>query len=90
MEGYSVGNLTARCHSILHIGSLKPLYVSLPQESHKDTTAPTSTTGAADQTQGDFLKAPETLPCAQCRREIKSTPTVIEKKVCGVSFSKME
>ncbi|XP_010796036.1 zinc finger MYM-type protein 4-like [Notothenia coriiceps] len=51
------------------------------KESHKDTTpAPTSTTGAADQTQGDFLKAPETLPCAQCRRKIKSAPKVIEKK----------
>ncbi|XP_034057491.1 uncharacterized protein LOC117536655 isoform X1 [Gymnodraco acuticeps] len=51
------------------------------KESHKDTTpAPASTTGAADQTQGDFLKAPETLPCAQCRRKIKSAPTVIEKK----------
>ncbi|KAK5883248.1 hypothetical protein CesoFtcFv8_019600 [Champsocephalus esox] len=51
------------------------------KESHKDTTpAPASTTAAADQTQGDFLKAPETLPCAQCRRKIKSAPTVIEKK----------
>uniref|UniRef100_A0A4W6DBP6 TRASH domain-containing protein n=1 Tax=Lates calcarifer TaxID=8187 RepID=A0A4W6DBP6_LATCA len=45
-----------------------------------------------DQTQSDFLKPPEKLPCAQCRRIIKTTPKVIQKKskmnfVCSLACS---
>ncbi|GLD59403.1 uncharacterized protein AKAME5_001140500 [Lates japonicus] len=50
------------------------------KESQKDLTAATNPTGAPDQTQSDFLKPPEKLPCAQCRRIIKTTPKVIQKK----------
>ncbi|XP_074468762.1 uncharacterized protein LOC141753956 isoform X2 [Sebastes fasciatus] len=48
------------------------------KESQKDMNP--ATTGASDQTQCDFLKPPEKLPCAQCRRIIKATPKVIQKK----------
>ncbi|XP_028452609.1 zinc finger MYM-type protein 4-like [Perca flavescens] len=58
------------------------------KESQKDMAA--NSTGAADPTQCDFLKPPEKLPCAQCRRIIKASPKVIQKKgkmyfVCGLS-----
>ncbi|XP_039978355.1 LOW QUALITY PROTEIN: uncharacterized protein LOC120786776 [Xiphias gladius] len=55
------------------------------KETQKDTTASTNLTGAPDQTQCDFLKPPEKLPCAQCRRIIKTTPKVIQKK-CKMNF----
>ncbi|XP_049890842.1 uncharacterized protein LOC126384039 isoform X1 [Epinephelus moara] len=60
------------------------------KESQKDLTA--NSTGAADQTQIDYHKPPEKLPCAQCRRIIKATPKVIQKKgkmnfVCNLACS---
>uniref|UniRef100_A0A4W6DAT5 TRASH domain-containing protein n=1 Tax=Lates calcarifer TaxID=8187 RepID=A0A4W6DAT5_LATCA len=61
--------------------------LSEPSDSvmcHRDKTP--------DQTQSDFLKPPEKLPCAQCRRIIKTTPKVIQKKskmnfVCSLACS---
>ncbi|XP_032391770.1 uncharacterized protein LOC116701860 isoform X1 [Etheostoma spectabile] len=56
------------------------------KESQKDMAV--NSTGAADQTQCDFLKPPEKLPCAQCGCILKASPKVIQKKgrinfVCG-------
>ncbi|XP_039675539.1 uncharacterized protein LOC120570916 isoform X4 [Perca fluviatilis] len=58
------------------------------KESQKDMAA--NSTGAADPSQCDFLKPPEKLPCAQCRRIIKASPKVIQQKgkiyfVCGLT-----
>ncbi|XP_029298586.1 LOW QUALITY PROTEIN: uncharacterized protein LOC115015426 [Cottoperca gobio] len=58
--------------------------------SQKDMNAATTSTGAADPC--DFLKPPEKLPCAHCRRIIKTTPKVIQKKgkinfVCSMACS---
>ncbi|XP_034748086.1 uncharacterized protein LOC117956880 isoform X2 [Etheostoma cragini] len=60
------------------------------KESQKDMAV--NSTGAADQTQCDFLKPPEKLPCAQCGRILKASPKVIQKKgkiyfVCGQTCS---
>ncbi|XP_056256201.1 uncharacterized protein LOC130184300 isoform X2 [Seriola aureovittata] len=55
------------------------------KETQKDTTAATNPTGASDQTQCDYLKPPDKLPCAQCRRIIKTTPKVVQKK-CKMNF----
>ncbi|XP_044027833.1 uncharacterized protein LOC122864451 isoform X2 [Siniperca chuatsi] len=62
------------------------------KETQKDMNAATNPTGALDQTQWDFLKPPEKLPCAQCRRIIKAAPKVIQKKgkmnfVCSLACS---
>ncbi|XP_075962356.1 uncharacterized protein LOC142965335 isoform X3 [Anarhichas minor] len=62
------------------------------KEKQKDMDASTNSTGAADQSQYDFLKPAEKLPCAQCRCIIRVTPKVIQKKgkmnfVCGLACS---
>ncbi|XP_040909011.1 uncharacterized protein LOC121191726 isoform X2 [Toxotes jaculatrix] len=62
------------------------------KETQNDMAAASNLTGASDQTQCDFLKPPEKLPCAQCRRIIKTTPKVIQKKskmnfVCSLACS---
>ncbi|XP_059205277.1 uncharacterized protein LOC131984472 [Centropristis striata] len=62
------------------------------KDAQKDTSAATNSTGAADQTQNDFHKPPEKLPCAQCQRAIKAAPKVIQRKgkinfVCSVACS---
>ncbi|XP_054461684.1 uncharacterized protein LOC129097029 isoform X2 [Anoplopoma fimbria] len=62
------------------------------KENQKNMNASTNAAGAADQSQTDFLKTPEKLPCAQCRRIIKTTPKVIQKKgkmnfVCSLACS---
>ncbi|XP_042370235.1 zinc finger MYM-type protein 4-like, partial [Plectropomus leopardus] len=48
------------------------------KESQKDTNGNSS--GAAEETRFDYLKPPEKLPCAQCRRIIKAPPKVIQEK----------
>ncbi|KAG7219307.1 hypothetical protein INR49_010369, partial [Caranx melampygus] len=50
------------------------------KERQKDSTAPRDSSAASEQTQSDFLKAPNKLPCAQCRRNIMTTPSVVQKK----------
>lgn len=49
----------------------------------------TSPTGAHDQTQCDSQKTPEKLPCAQCRRIIKTAPQVVQKKVGCIYLKKI-
>ncbi|XP_067468322.1 uncharacterized protein [Thunnus thynnus] len=50
------------------------------KETQKDVNVVTNPAGAPDQTQGDSIKPPEKLPCAQCRRIIKTAPKVVQKK----------
>ncbi|XP_070702934.1 zinc finger MYM-type protein 4-like [Pempheris klunzingeri] len=62
------------------------------KETLKDMNAAANSTGSPDQTQCDFLKPPEKLPCAQCRRILKTTPKVVQKKgkmnfVCSLGCS---
>nr|XP_029135785.1 zinc finger MYM-type protein 4-like [Labrus bergylta] len=62
------------------------------KESQRDKHVPTRPAGASQQTQCDFLKPPEKLKCAKCRREMKTTPKVIQNKgrmhfVCSASCS---
>uniref|UniRef100_A0A8C4GWA1 TRASH domain-containing protein n=1 Tax=Dicentrarchus labrax TaxID=13489 RepID=A0A8C4GWA1_DICLA len=55
----------------------KTFFSFVLQETQNAATSPTA---ASDQTQCDFLKPPEKLPCAQCRRILKTTPKVVQKK----------
>uniref|UniRef100_A0A671XI67 TRASH domain-containing protein n=1 Tax=Sparus aurata TaxID=8175 RepID=A0A671XI67_SPAAU len=61
----------------------------LPQETQNVDTNPPA---ASDQPQCDFHKPPEKLLCAQCRRILKTTPEVVQKKgkmnfVCSLACS---
>ncbi|KAM6974369.1 uncharacterized protein LKV04_016014 [Tautogolabrus adspersus] len=62
------------------------------KDTQRDKNVPTNPAGASQQTQCDFLKPPEKLKCAQCRRVMKTAHKVIQNKgrmhfVCSVSCS---
>ncbi|XP_047200190.1 uncharacterized protein LOC118124568 [Hippoglossus stenolepis] len=62
------------------------------KETQKDTSAPSHLSGASDPTTSDFLKPPENLLCAQCRRIIRTSPKVVQQKgkvtfVCSLACS---
>ncbi|XP_060948228.1 uncharacterized protein LOC133025555 [Limanda limanda] len=62
------------------------------KETQKDTSASSHLSGASDLTNSDFLKPPENLLCAQCRRIIKISPKVVQQKgkmtfVCSLACS---
>lgn len=59
----------------------------LPQETQNVDTNPPA---ASDQPQCDFHKPPEKLLCAQCRRILKTTPEVVQKKVCWICRLKID
>lgn len=64
--------------------SVKPWLICcffLPQETQNVDSNPTA---ASDQSQCDLHKPPEKLLCAQCRRILKTTPEVVQKKVCWI------
>ncbi|XP_051245715.1 zinc finger MYM-type protein 4-like isoform X1 [Dicentrarchus labrax] len=69
------------CHLAMSDASIRNFCTLTCAMAFKETqNAATSPTAASDQTQCDFLKPPEKLPCAQCRRILKTTPKVVQKK----------
>ncbi|KAG8004892.1 Zinc finger MYM-type protein 4 [Nibea albiflora] len=81
------------CHLAMSDASIRNFCTLSCAMVFKETqTATVNSTGASDQTQSDFLKPPEKLPCAQCRRILKTAPKVVQKKgkmnfVCSLACS---
>ncbi|TKS88872.1 Zinc finger MYM-type protein 4 [Collichthys lucidus] len=81
------------CHLAMSDASIRNFCSLSCAMVFKETqTATVNSTGASDQTQSAFLKPPEKLPCAQCRRILKAAPKVVQKKgkmnfVCSLACS---
>nr|XP_046274081.1 uncharacterized protein LOC124074833 isoform X2 [Scatophagus argus] len=80
------------CHLAMSDTSIRNFCSLSCAMAFKETHSGATETAASDQTRSDFLKSPEKLPCAQCRRILKSTPKVVQKKgkmnfVCSLACS---
>ncbi|XP_041811390.1 uncharacterized protein LOC121619625 isoform X2 [Chelmon rostratus] len=81
------------CHLAMSDASIRSFCSLTCAMAFKDTqNAATNQTAASEKSQCDFLKPPEKLPCAQCRRILKTAPQVVQKKgkmnfVCSLACS---
>ncbi|XP_036948803.1 uncharacterized protein LOC119016720 isoform X3 [Acanthopagrus latus] len=81
------------CHLAMSDASIRNFCTLTCAMTFKETqNVDSNPTAASDQSQCDLHKPPEKLLCAQCRRILKTTPEVVQKKgkmnfVCSLACS---